>query len=175
MSLSNQTRTKRNVELHTREPEIAALYKEQKTDEEIGRILHMDTSLVRIARDGMGLPPLRSASGRLFTPEDDFQIFQLRDGKGKSFREIAQIMGHLEADICVRYRILLRLEHKAESRKPETIPCMVCRQPFVSADRTRVRFCLKCRADEVPLRCATPFDPDSAGGGWRSHAPGSRN
>lgn len=168
MSLSNQARTRRDVELRTKDSQIAALYGELKSDEEIANVLHIDAALVRSSRDSMGLPPLRSASGRLFVPEDDFRMLQLRDGQGKPFREIAQILGHLEMDIEVRYRILCRLERKAESPKPATIPCMICHKPFVSADRKRIRFCLACRKNEVSHR-DSPFCPD--GGGYRLYIP----
>lgn len=70
-------------------------------------------------------------------------------------------------DIEVRWRILTRLENRAPTRaKAATIPCKVCRQPFNSADRTRIRFCLPCRTNVVPGLDGSPYDHESSGGAY---------
>src|SRR4051812_38145436 len=130
MSLSNQARTTRNVDLHFKENEIANLYRLQKSDEEIAETLHLVVGLVRATRDGMGLPPLRSASGRLFTPDVDTNVVRLREGKGMSFRAIGEALGYTVGDIEVRYRILKRLEWKSQgSPYKDVIPCKLCGKP----------------------------------------------
>jgi hypothetical protein len=165
MSLSNQARTNRNVELRTKENQIVTLYRQQKSDEEIATELHMAVPLVRATRDGMGLPPLRSSSGRLFTPEVDAKLLDMRERQGKSFRTIGEILGYMAMDTEVRYRILKRLQERAPvSNYAATIPCKICRKPFVSEDRRKVRFCLPCRTDVVPALDCSPYDPDGAAG-----------
>lgn len=169
MSLSNQARTNRNVELRSKENQIAALYRELKSDEEIASHLHLAVPLVRAARTGMNLPPLRSSSGRLFTPETDVHLLDMRDRQGKAFRTIGQILGYLAMDIEVRYRILKRMEEKAQaSTYAATIPCKLCNKPFNSDDRRKIRFCLPCRTDVIPGLDSSPFDPDHAGGCYRA-------
>jgi hypothetical protein len=170
MSLSTQARSERNIELRFKENEIAALYQQLKSDEEIAEALHLAVGHVRATRDGMGLPPLRSASGRLFTPDVDTQVVTLREEKGMSFRAIGESLGHLAMDIEVRYRILKRLEGKRSGNPyKEVIPCKLCSQPFLSADRRRVRFCQPCRSDVLPKLECSPYDPDYLGGGHTAH------
>lgn len=165
MSLSNQARTDRNVGLRLKENEIAALYQMQKSDDEIAEALQLAVPLVRATRDSMGLPPLRSASGRLFTPEADARIIQMRDKSGWSFRSIGASLGYTPMDAEVRYRILKRLEDRAAAATHRaTIPCMICRHPFTSEDRRKIRFCLPCRTDVVPVNDASPYDPDCTSG-----------
>jgi hypothetical protein len=170
MSLSNQARTTRNIELHFKENEIAALYRLQKSDEEIAETLHLAVGLVRSTRDGMGLPPLRSCSGRLFTPDVDTDVVHLREDKGLSFRAIGEALGYMAGDIEVRYKILKRLEWKSEGLPyKDVIPCKLCGRPFVSEDRRRIRFCLPCKTDEVPKLDCSPYDPDHAGGAYAAN------
>jgi hypothetical protein len=172
MSITNQARTDRNVELHTKEKDIAALYRQLKSDEEIAGHLHIAVGLVRATRDSMGLPPLRSSSGRLFTPEIDTKLVQMREAHGWSFRNIGEKLGYLSMDIEVRYRILKRLAGRSTPNPyKDVIPCMLCRGPFLSEDRRRVRFCLPCRSDELPKLDCTPYDPDYAGGSYTAHVP----
>lgn len=165
MSLSNQARTNRNVELRSKESAVVALYQMQKSDDEIAEALDIAVPLVRATRDGMGLPPLRSASGRLFTPEADAQIIQMRDKGGWSFRTIGNALGYMAMDTEVRYRILKRLERRAPvTAQSATLPCMICHKPFVSEDRRKIRFCLPCRTDIVPVNDGSPYDPDCTSG-----------
>jgi hypothetical protein len=166
MMLSNQARTNRNVELHTKKNEIAFLYQQLKSDDEIAEQLHLAVPLVRATRDGMGLPPLRSKSGRLFTPDIDTRLVELRENSGLSYAKIGRMLGDYPAmDIQVRYNILKRLEEKVAktSAYVATIPCILCRKPFVSEDRRKVRFCLPCRSDVVPKIDCCSYDPDISG------------
>jgi hypothetical protein len=165
MSLSTQARSERNVELRFKENEIAALYRQLKSDEEIADALHLAVGHVRATRDGMGLPPLRSASGRLFTPYVDTKVVTLREEKGMSFRVIAESLGYLAMDVEVRYRILKRLEGKRGGNPYKAvIPCKLCHKPFLSVDRRNVRFCQPCRSDVLPKLECSPYDPDYSGG-----------
>jgi hypothetical protein len=93
MSLSNQAQTDRIIEFRFKENEIAALYRQLKSDEEIAETLHLAVRTVRSTREGMGLPPLRSASGRLFTPDVDTKVVTLREENGWSFRAIGESLG----------------------------------------------------------------------------------
>jgi hypothetical protein len=164
MSLSNQARPDRTIELRLKENEIAALYRQLKSDEEIAQTLHIEVRSVRATREGMGLPPLRSASGRLFTQDVDTKVVTLRDENGWSFRAIGESLGYLAMDIQVRYRILKRLEGKHGGNPYKAvIPCMLCRKAFVSADRRKIRFCQPCRSDELPRLECSPYDPDYSG------------
>jgi hypothetical protein len=170
MSLSHQARTTRNIDLHFKENEIAALYKQQKSDEEIAQELHIAAGLVRATRDGMGLPPLRSCSGRLFTPDVDTDVVRLREDKGMSFRSIGEALGYMAGDIEVRYKILKRLEWKSEGTPyKDVIACKLCGKPFVSEDRRRIRFCQPCKTNELPKLDCSPYDPDYAGGSYPAH------
>jgi hypothetical protein len=165
MSLSTQARSERNVELRFRENEIAALYRQIKSDEEIAEALQLAVGHVRATRDGMGLPPLRSASGRLFTPDVDIKVVTLREEKGMSFRAIGESLGYLAMDVEVRYRILKRLEGKRGGNPyGAVIPCKLCNKPFLSVDRRNVRFCQPCRSDVLPRLECSPYDPDYSGG-----------
>jgi hypothetical protein len=168
MSMNSQSRTDRNVELRFKENEITTLYRQLKSDEEIAEALDIGVGVVRTTREGMGLPPLRSASGRLFTPDVDTKVVQLRDEKGWSFRAIGESLGYLAMDTEVRYRILKRLEAKpAGSPYKAVIPCKLCTKPFVSDDRRKIRFCLPCRSDELPKLECSPYDP--TGGAYTAH------
>jgi hypothetical protein len=170
MSLNNQARTSRNVEICFKENEIAALYQRLKSDEEIAKALHVGVGIVRAARDGMGLPPLRSSTGRLFTPDVDTEVVTLREENGWSFRAIGESLGYLAMDIEVRYRILKRMEAKpAVSPYKAVIPCKLCNKPFVSDDRRKIRFCTPCRSDELPKLECSPYDPDYSGGAYTAH------
>lgn len=172
MSLSNQGRTVRAVELATKENEIAALYRMCKSDEEIAAELDIAAALVKTTRDGMGLPPLRSSSGRLWTPDADRTLLRMRDVQGKFFSTIAALLGYSNIDVEVRYRILKRLEMRAATMSHKaTIPCLLCRQPFVSEDRRKIRFCQPCRSDEVSKADSSPFDPMCASGTYSVRAP----
>lgn len=165
MSISNQDRTVRAVELAAKENEIAALYRMCKSDEEIASELDIAASLVKTTRDGMGLPPLRSSSGRLWTPDADRTLMRMRNVQGKFFSTIAALLGYSAIDTEVRYRILTRLETRAATLSYKaTIPCLLCRQDFVSADRRKIRFCQPCRTDAVPQADSSPFDPMCASG-----------
>jgi hypothetical protein len=165
VSLSNVQRADRNIQVESKKPAIVALYQQAKTDEEIASQLDLDVTAVRVARDGMFLPPHHSASGRLFNPEVDAQLLDLRDRKGHAFRQIGTSLGYTSTDVQVRYRILKRLqERKAAASRQCTIPCMLCHRPFVSADRRRIRFCEPCRLDEVPALTTSSYDPECASG-----------
>jgi hypothetical protein len=165
MSLSTQVRSEWNVELRFRENEIAALYRQLKSDEEIADTLHLAVGHVRSTRDGMCLPPLRSASGRLFSPDVDTKVVTLRDDNGMSFRAIGESLGYLAMDVEVRYRILKRLEGKRGGNPYEAVtPCKLCNKPFLSVDRRNVRFCQPCRSDVLPRLECSPYDPDYSGG-----------
>ena len=165
MSLSIQSRSARKVELRYKENEITALYQQFKSDEEIAEALHLAVGHVRAARNGMGLPPHRSASGRLFTPDVDTKVVTLRDDKGMSFRAIGDSLGYPPMDVEVRYRILKRLEGKRGGDPyKDVIPCMLCRKDFLSADRRKIRFCQPCRSDVLPTLECSPYDPDYSRG-----------
>lgn len=165
MSINQSQRARRNAQIEGKKPAIAALYHQAKSDEEIASTLGLDILWVRLARDGMFLPPLRSASGALFTPEIDAKVMKLRNVNGLPFRQIATALSFSPADIEVRYRILQRLQETKESASRQcTLPCMICRKPFVTPDRRRIRFCEPCRKGEVPARVSSPYDPDCVSG-----------
>jgi hypothetical protein len=171
MPITNQARTARNIAMWAKENEILALYQQQKSDEDIAAALHLEVCLIRATRDSMGLPPWRSGSGRLFTPEVDTRLVEMRDERGWSFRTIGETLGYITDDIASRYRILKRLEGKPRPTPYKAvIACKLCRKPFLSEDRRKFRFCLPCKADELPKLDSSPFDPEFAGGSYTAHA-----
>jgi hypothetical protein len=165
MSISIAERSVRNVELHALESRIVTLYEQQKSDQEIAHELNIEAAQVKATRNSRALPPWRSASGRLFTPEVDMRLLELRESRGLSFQIIAETLGYPTIDLRVRYQILQRLEERPKpSPYRATIPCKLCGDTFVSEDRRKFRFCHPCKADVVPKLDSSPFEPHVAGG-----------
>lgn len=171
MSISNQARIVRTMEMRAQEGEILVLYRQQKSDQDIAEALHIRVGLVRATRDSMGLPPWRSYSGRLFTMEVDTRLLAMRDEKGLPFRVIGETLGYAAADLSSRYTVLKRLESKRAPNPYKTVvACLLCGQGFLSEDRRKFRFCRRCKTNELPKLDCSPFDPDDAGGSYIAHA-----
>lgn len=144
---SVRERGRRQVALLDIRTRIRELYESDYTDEEIaGRVSIHRTQVTRI-RNEMGLPPRWGRrNGHVFTARHDSDLRELKGAPGLTWAQIAFLLDNRPVSVVyARWQMLLtRDSGSADTRAPETIKCMQCREYFVSPNRRQIHCCDAC-------------------------------
>jgi AraC-like DNA-binding protein len=126
---------------------IRELYEQNLTDEAIANRLDMHRSNVTRIRNELGLlPRWGGRNGHVFTDRIDADLVDLKANTKLTWSQISLCLNFPVPVLHARHELLLtRASQRCDSRRPEQVRCLQCKQFFTTPNRRQIHYCDPCK------------------------------